>query len=109
MDLDLTFDVVYYIVGGHYNDRFQVIYTFLDWGKAPGKAMTVVVAILAIMVPLAHGMHVLVARYREKLRRDHPNWGWQVRRGRSLQTHYRADRISHFRPLPISWFCFSCA
>ncbi|CAM9221778.1 unnamed protein product [Sphacelaria rigidula] len=73
----LAFDIVYYIIGGIFNDSFQVIYDFLDWGKAPGKATTVVVVIMVIMLPLAHAVHVLIARCREKLRSAHPDWGWQ--------------------------------
>lgn len=77
--LDLAFTAVFDVIGGILGDSYNVIYEFLDWGQAPVKAVSVVSVILFIMLPLVHGLHVIIARYREKLRRDQPNWGWQVR------------------------------
>lgn len=76
---DLAFDILYYVVGSLSSYDEKVIYFFLDWGNSPARAIAIVTFLFFVALPLAHGMHVLVARGRERLRRMHPQWGWQVR------------------------------
>lgn len=81
LHLDLAFDIVYYIVGSFlsYEDS-RVIYFFLDWGGAPGRAVTITLFLLVVGLPFSHGVHVLMAAGRDRLRRMRPDWGWQVGR-----------------------------
>lgn len=75
---DLVFDIVYFFAGEGGGGDAGVIYDFLDWKRSPGKAVTMVAALLWFGIPLAHGLFVLIARARDALRRRYPNLGWQV-------------------------------
>lgn len=79
--IDLAFDIVYYVLGSIFSyEDSRVIYFFLDWGGTPGMAVTVTLFLLLVGLPLSHGVHVLVAAGRDRLRRMRPDWGWQVSR-----------------------------
>lgn len=76
---DLAFDIVYYIFGSVFSyEDSRVIYFFLDWGGTPGRAVTITLFLLLVGLPLSHGVHVLMAAGRDRLRRMRPDWGWQV-------------------------------
>lgn len=75
---DLVFDVLFYVFGGIFSSDEAVIYYFLDWGRAPGQAITVVAFLLFVALPLVHGVNMLIARARERVGRMRPDWGWQV-------------------------------
>lgn len=72
------FDVLFYVCGNIFSSDKAVIYYFLDWGRAPGQAISVVAFLLFVALPLVHGVNVLIARARERVRRMRPDWGWQV-------------------------------
>lgn len=79
----MAFDIVYYIFGSPFGYKSsRVIYVFLDWGRAPGRAVTITLFLLLLGLPLSHGLHVLIAAGRERLRRMYPDLGWQVCRQR---------------------------
>lgn len=90
---DLAFDIAYYIFGSIFRLNSRVIYFFLDWGGTPGRAVTMSLFLLLLGLPLAHGVHVLMAAGRDRLRRMRPDWGWQV--GRTTGRHAGGDADRH--------------
>ncbi|CAM9608013.1 unnamed protein product [Ectocarpus sp. 12 AP-2014] len=97
--LYLGFDILYYIFGSvfGYKDS-RVIYFFLDWGGAPGRAVTVTLFLLSVGLPLSHGLHVAVAWGRDWVRRMRPGWGWQ---GTDEEDFERAMEMSGLRDTDV--------
>ncbi|CAN0125830.1 unnamed protein product [Scytosiphon promiscuus] len=98
--LYLAFDILYYISGYTFSARedTRVIYFFLDWGQRPGQAVTTTIFLLAVGLPLSHGLYVLVASARDRLRRIRPDWGWQ---GTDEEELERAMEVSGLRDADV--------
>ncbi|CAN0008281.1 unnamed protein product [Pylaiella littoralis] len=99
--LYLSFDIAYYLLAsvfGSGDDSSRAIYFFLDWGGAPARAVTVSLFLMAVGLPLSHGIYVLVAGGRNRLRRMRPDWGWQ---GTDEEELERAMEVSGLRDADV--------
>ncbi|CAM9614518.1 unnamed protein product [Discosporangium mesarthrocarpum] len=71
----LLFDVAYFLIGGQ--KETHVAFSILDWHRAPWKGILAVLVVGFVLLPLAHSLHMMVARERLRLHRVHPDWGFQ--------------------------------